>query len=136
MIFFQYYCNAHQGKTFKIDTNGDFEVYYVDDATNKTLKQTYGRDEHCLGVEDVPDYESTTGETGNNSEEGSNLEPVHFICKYPTQNEQEEFKSKFYPTALLISAFFVLITFIVYVILDDLHAQLFGKITIGFQLSR
>ena len=38
----------------------------------------------------------------------------------------------FYPTALLISSVFLLLTLIVYLLDPDLHRPLFGKITIGF----
>ena len=38
----------------------------------------------------------------------------------------------FYPTAMLISSLFLLLTLIAYLVDPDLHRPLFGKITIGF----
>ena len=38
----------------------------------------------------------------------------------------------FYPTAMLVSSVFLLLTLVVYLLDPDLHRPLFGKITIGF----
>ena len=61
--------------------------------------------------------------------------PYYVVCIYEEEDVNKDFKNIFYPTALLISAFFILITIAAYIYLEELHAQLFGKITIGFVLN-
>ena len=55
-----------------------------------------------------------------------------FCLKEETQKEGEAFTFIFYPAAILVSALFLLLTLIAYVIDPDLHKPLFGKITLGF----
>ena len=44
----------------------------------------------------------------------------------------QDFTFIFYPTAMLISSLFLLLTLLAYLVDPDLHRPLFGKITIGF----
>ena len=55
-----------------------------------------------------------------------------FCYKEEIQKEGKAFTFIFYPAAILVSALFLLLTLIAYVIDPDLHKPLFGKITLGF----
>ena len=52
--------------------------------------------------------------------------------KLITTSHFQKFTFIFYPTAMLISSLFLLLTLIAYVVDPDLHRPLFGKITLGF----
>ena len=55
-----------------------------------------------------------------------------FCYKEEIQKEGKAFTFIFYPAAILVSALFLLLTLLAYVIDPDLHKPLFGKITLGF----
>ena len=57
-----------------------------------------------------------------------------FCYKEEIQKEGKAFTFIFYPAAILVSALFLLLTLIAYVIDPDLHKPLFGKITLGKKL--
>jgi len=53
----------------------------------------------------------------------------------PEEKVQFKFKSVFYPSALLVSAFFILVTIIFYLTVGGLRKTIFSKITLGFLLN-
>ena len=61
------------------------------------------------------------------------LETTFRFChREDKQKDGEEFTFIFYPAALLVSALFLFLTLIAYIVDPDLHRPLFGKITLGF----
>ena len=47
----------------------------------------------------------------------------------------EKFTGVFYPAAVFVSCFFILLTLVVFVLIQDLRKNLFGKITVGFLVN-
>ena len=54
------------------------------------------------------------------------------MCPYEEAHGQVFLYSRAYPMCCLISNFFLLLTLLVYVLLPELRAPLFGKITMAF----
>jgi len=53
----------------------------------------------------------------------------------PEEKVQFKFKGVFYSSAILVSAFFILVTIIFYLTVKGLRKTIFGKITLGFLLN-
>jgi hypothetical protein len=60
-----------------------------------------------------------------------------FMACFPgeTRTKDEDITYVLYPTGLLVSTLFLLLTLFAYIVDPDLHRPLFGKITIGFVLN-
>jgi len=116
--------------------SGELEILAEDDQKNETLTYRYGTNEFCLGFTDIPDYYEYYYEgSGLVAESVQATFPVRSTFSVCYQEEVEKgqgFTEIFYPVALFISDFFIFITLCVYLYLDDLRKNLFGKITIGF----
>jgi len=66
------------------------------------------------------------------------LEPTYVVCYNPDPGQTEterKFKDIFYPSALLVSAVFILVTIILYCTVGSLRKTLFSKITLGFLVN-
>merc|ERR1712214_7392 len=66
------------------------------------------------------------------------LEPKYTVCYNFTDGQMEtekKFTEIFYPTALLVSAVFILVTIILYCTVGSLRKTLFAKITLGFLVN-
>ena len=98
---------------------------------------TYNSSDFCLMFTDIPDYDY--GEEGSGEENTETLHETYSVCYKEEEREevkkQRVFTGIFYPTAILISDFFILITIIIYLFVNDMRKKLFGKITIGFLLN-
>merc|ERR1719312_915335 len=72
-------------------------------------------------------------QTSSNASSEEDLQlSFRFCTKERRHIDGEEFTLMFYPTAMLVSSVFLLLTLVVYLLDPDLHRPLFGKITIGF----
>lgn len=78
------------------------------------------------------DDESEDG-SGVSAEEGITTE--YFLCEADGASDAAKFTSTIYPIPIFISAFFILLTIVVYLLLKDNRSKLFGKLTIGFLIN-
>jgi len=71
------------------------------------------------------------------SEDG-HLDYTYTVCydqETTGEKEQKKFTGIFYPSAILVSAFFTLLTLVFYLTVGTIRKTLFSKITIGFLLN-
>eukprot|EP00092_Neocalanus_flemingeri_P083242 GFUD01104451.1.p1 GENE.GFUD01104451.1~~GFUD01104451.1.p1 ORF type:complete len:540 (-),score=97.41 GFUD01104451.1:263-1882(-) len=100
---------------------GHLEASYPgDEEDDERVVHTYDKNQFCLVYLQMNDIE----------------EDVEISFRHCSKELQymdgEEFTFIFYPTAMLISSLFLLLTLIAYLVDPELHRPLFGKITIGF----
>jgi len=113
-------------QTMDIHHNGTLEAFEPDN--NFTY---YNQEEYCFVHQEETVIQFADEEPLE--QVGSNLSHGFMVCiKAEKKREGEHFTTIFYPTALLISSVFLMLTFITYILDPDLHKPLFGKITIGF----
>jgi hypothetical protein len=72
-------------------------------------------------------------DSGVQSEAGIITE--YLVCETDGLRDEAKFTSRFYHIPIFISAFFILLTIIVYLLLTDNCSKLFGKLTIGFLIN-
>jgi hypothetical protein len=75
---------------------------------------------------------------GNETEDEAAEEGIstqYWLCEEDGPTEATEFASTIYPVPIFISAFFILLTIVVYLLLKDNRSKLFGKLTIGFLIN-
>ena len=122
----------------QLDSNGTLDVGYHDNGSIVFNPEGFGApyrlSDFCLTFLEqngtviegfrvcVPQVETTKEEVGMLS-----IVVFHEIS--------QDFTNTLYPTGMLISGIFLLLTLFVYIVDPDLHRPLFGKITIGFVLN-
>jgi len=121
----------------KLVRSGELRISLVDLQTNSSLVYKYNSSDFCLAFTNTPDYHDYYYSEGSGL--GADLVLPTFpvratfsVCYLGEEEKGREFTGIFYPIAIFISDFFILITLCVYLFLDDLRVNLFGKITIGF----
>lgn len=83
-----------------------------------------------MAFSDIPYYDDESNDTE------FDVRTLYNICFEQNPEEKgDTFISIFYPISLFISCFFVLLTIIVYCVLEDLRNNLFGKLTLGFLVN-
>jgi len=109
----------------------DVDVYINDDTgyfhivANGSEEDSYSNDKFCAYYTDL-------------YSEGGEITPSFSVCYEENEQpeiEEKKLKSIFYPTAILVSAFFIFVTIIFYLTVGDLRKTLFSKITLGFLLN-
>jgi len=119
----------------RLQKEGPLHVLLEDAEQNKTNRIIYNSSDFCLSFTDIPEYEDyyedeSTLETSTILP--SKIRALYSVCYEVEAEKGEEFTSVFYPIAVFISCFFILVTIIIYCMLQDLRSNLFGKITLGF----
>jgi len=130
----RFQCNSAQNRGLApvgLIYGPDVDVYINDDTgyflieANGTEVDSYSNDMFCAYYTDL--Y-SEAGEITHSFS-------VCYEEQYDEEIEERSFNSVFYPTAILVSAFFILITLTFYLTVEDLRKSLFSKITLGFLLN-
>ena len=124
----------------RLQADGPLHVLLEDAEQNKTERHEFSAADFCLAFTDIPDYDDYYGEYDQNAtaDEKSptlteqKIRPLYSVCYEVEAEKGEVFTGIFYPVAIFISCFFILFTIIIYVLLEDLRSNLFGKITLGF----
>lgn len=120
--------------------SGELRISLEDFETNSTQVFKYNTSDFCLAFTNIPDYFDYYYDEGSGLEAGSvqatfPVRSTFSVCYEEEEEKGQEFTGIFYPIAIFISDFFILITICVYFFLHDLRTNLFGKITIGFLLN-
>ena len=64
---------------------------------------------------------------------GTSIQPMFVVCHALEAKEAgEKFQSLLYPVIIYLSSIFTILTLLVYVVLEDLRKNLYGKMMIGF----
>lgn len=105
-----------RGQTFDLFSNGSVAFAASEDGLHPAA-------EYCVAFDGL-------------SEDGATLEaPYIRLCPKDYDTGQMVIVTKAYPICCMISNFFLLLTFVVYLLLPDLRAPLFGKIIMAFICS-
>jgi len=113
---------------FRIQKNGSLIVIQYQSKEPFLFKN----EDFCVAFSDAPYYDYDY----DNNETEYDVRTLYNICHEENPDEKgDTFISIFYPISLFISCFFVLLTIIVYWILEDLRNNLFGKLTLGFLVN-
>jgi len=90
---------------------------------NGTAIDSYSNDDFCGYYTDI-------------SSKDGQLEYTYTVCFDTLENPTEKkIRDIFYPIALLVSAFFLLVTIILYLTVGSLKKTIFSKITLGFLIN-
>jgi len=113
---------------------GELSIEVTDFYTNITEVLRYNSSEFCLAFTDIPDYYDYYAQDYDNdtSAEETNIRAIYSVCYRIEEEKGQVFTGLFYPTAIFISDFFILITIGVYLFVKDMRKNIFGKITVGF----
>jgi len=122
----------------RLQSDGLLHVLFDGKGTSTT--EVYNASEFCLSFTDIPEYDDYYEDLGLNEssyETSTTFLPIKIralyrVCHQEKAQKGEQFTSIFYPAAIFISCFFLLVTAIIYCILQDLRSILFGKLTLGF----
>lgn len=113
--------------TFENETTlyppGTLEVTFENETTR------YPPGMFCLRFKHTAETEEPDEGSGLQSEPG--ISTQYSTCEMV----QVKSKTKFYPYIIFLSAFFILLTLVVYLLLKDNRSKLFGKLTIGFLIN-
>jgi len=120
---------------FRISEDGKLAFEALDPYNNVTESVSYDTSDFCLVFTDIPDYYDYEEEGSGDAVEGQNIRALYSVCYEQEEEKGRVFTGIFYPTAIFISDFFILITLCVYLFVKDLRKKIFGKITIGFLLN-
>jgi len=111
---------------FRIQKNGSLIVTQYESKEPFLFKN----EDFCVAFSDIPYYDDESNDTE------FDVRTLYNICFEQNPEEKgDTFISIFYPISLFISCFFVLLTIIVYCVLEDLRNNLFGKLTLGFLVN-
>jgi len=117
-----------------VTRSGDLQILIEDD--NNTQAYKYGTHEFCLAFTNIPDYYDYyyegSGLVAESLQADFPVRNTFSVCYQVEEEKGQRFTHVFYTVALFISDFFIFVTLCVYLYLDDLRMNLFGKITIGF----
>jgi len=120
-------CKGSKKEVLAVDLFGEHDLK-LDINGNHTFlfgNETYQVDsvDLCLGFLDLQ----------TNSQKGkmeSSVHPMFIVCH--STKEEEKFQSLFYAIIIFLSSFFTFLTLLVYLVVEDLRKNLFGKMMIGF----
>jgi len=83
---------------------------------------TFNTSQYCIAFTDA-----------FNSEESDNVKTSYFVCvNFGEAVEETKSVYIFYPISIFISCFFILLTICIYMTVQDLRNNIFGKLTLGF----
>ena len=106
---------------FRTYTNGSISGHFGDG--NNFV--TYNSSQYCIAFTDIDYFD----------EKSEDVRTSYFVC-HNFGDDIEETKSDFiyifYPASIFISCFFILLTIGIYMTVQDLRNNLFGKLTLGF----
>jgi len=101
----------------KLDINGNHTFLFGNDTHQVDSADL------CLGFLEYQTY-SPKGKME------SSIQPMFIVCH--STKEEEKSQSLFYAVIIFLSSFFTFLTFLVYLVVEDLRKNLFGKMMIGF----
>jgi len=111
---------------------GPQDYYNIsEEGTLSLYTDSYNYSDYCLVFTDIPDYYDYQEEEMT----GTSIRSLYSVCYIQEEERGRIFTGIFYPAAIFISDFFILITLCVYLYVRDLRKKIFGKITIGFLLN-
>jgi len=121
----------------ELSPTGELIVEVTDFYTSITEVLSYNSSDFCLAFTDIPDYYDYYDYYGQDDDNDTsavetNIRAIYSVCYKIEEEKGQVFTGLFYPTAIFISDFFILITIGVYLFVKDMRKNIFGKITIGF----
>ena len=113
--------------------NGSLEVHQENGSF------MFSNAQFCLAFTDIPTLEEAYSYDYDYNESDYSAPTVraaYYVCNNEFLPERgDAFSSLFYPISIFLSSLFVLLTITVYILVQDLRKNTFGKLTLGFLVN-
>ena len=115
-------------------TNDQFCLAFSDIITldeYQDMFPSYDYEDNATSVETIVPLAQTTKPPATKPP----LRATYYVCQGVPVESVDEFTNIFYPVALFLSSFFILLTIIISLLLEDMRNNLYGKLKLGFLVN-